>query len=451
MVSVSQINSHINNMVADLVENNIRIYGREHQIITTLLTIFSAIELDFDGKRIRGWCDTLLFGESQSGKSETAKSLIKMIGRGGYISGEGLSHVGLQGGIDKVGNSNVIRPGIFSIHDREIVVIDEMQGMTKEEFGKLSDVRMSGIARIQKIKSFRAPARCRKIWTANPRPLENGSITVKFNSEKYPINLVRKLIVTYEDMTRFDLIVGYKISDFSLRKNARVTENRKCKFTPQVLAKMVNHIWSRRVEDYVFSKEAVDACFITSERLINNYTTDFPMVLGAGQPDKMARLSAAAAGLFNLSSGNTVDGYNKITILPEHVEWVEQWLVDVFNNDDIHYQAYATQCKSVRDHGILNRDIMVQKIKSWEGYSELVFALGVNSFITEPILRIQAPSLPSASNALSHLTQMGLVKSTGRGYRKNDILNEILQNEFNEDTAIRIPADTITSQNKVEV
>lgn len=448
MVTVQQIDSHLKNIISDLVHNQIKIYGRDHQVLAALLTIFSALELNFDGKQIRGWCDTLLFGESQTGKSETAKALIKLIGRGGYISGEGLSHVGLQGGIDKIGNSNVIRPGIFSIHDGEIVVIDELQGMTKEEFGKLSDVRMSGIARIQKIKSFRAPARCRKIWTANPRPLENGSITVKFSSEIYPINLVRKLIVTYEDMTRFDIIVGYKQSEFSLRKNARTSTTYKCKFTPKIMSKMVNHIWSRKSTDYEYLPETVDACFNLSEDMIKNFTSDFPMVLGAGQPDKLARLAAAAAGLFNLSSGENVDDFNKIIIRPEHVEWVVSWLKSVFKDDDLKYGEYAKACSSKKRAGEKNRQGIYKYLTAKSQYSKIIFVLSINSHITEYVLRTQIVSIPSPTELLAWLIQAGLLIPVQNGYRKTELLNDMLLNEFkNEIGAIEIKDTPSDNQN----
>jgi len=428
-ISLQKIDAHVKEMVDDLVENHIRIYGRDHQVISTLLTVFSALQLDFDGKTIRGWLDTLLFGESQTGKSITATSILSMIKRGGYISGEGLSHVGLQGGIDKQGNSNVIRPGIFSIHDGELVIVDEMQGISKEEFGKLSDVRMSGVARIQKVKSFRAPARCRKIWTANPRPLESGSLTVKFSNDTFPINLVRKLIVTYEDMTRFDIIVGYKQSDFSLRKQQASTP-RKNIYTPEIMSKMVNHVWSRSIHNYKFLPETVNACFDISEYLIENYTSDFPMILGAGQPDKMARLAAAAAGLFNLTAGETIEDYNNIVVYPEHVEWVSNWLQKVFKEDDLQYHAYAQAHNNSIKKSREDRKNIEKFIKKLPEYHELIYALVNTMTINEYQLRTQAPSIVNVSKLLSILTRIGLLKATNKGFYKTELLNDMLQKEF---------------------
>ena len=433
---LAEIDNTIRGITSDLTHNHIKIYGREHQLIAGLLTLMSPLEINFEGKIIRGWMDTLFFGESQSGKSETIKALLLLAKRGGYISGEGLSNVGLQGGIDKMGDTNVTKPGLFSIHNGEIVFIDELQGMSVDDFSKLSDVRMSGIAKITKVKSFTAPAKCRKIWTANPRPMFGVNHTVKFNSETFPINLVRKLVVQYEDLTRFDLIVGYKQSDFSLKTKNKDLVKPKRIYGEGILSSLVNITWARKTEDIIIPKETEDACYSESERLLNKYQSDFPMVLGAGQPDRMIRLACACASLAIISPVLSVESFEKLVVYPEHVLWVGQWLDRLFNEDDLQYAQYAKKYNDRANAAHKNKAILVSKIRAIENHEQLLYALSNATCISIKQLREEAPEIDSLDKIVAGLFRSGLLRSTTHGYYKTDLFNDILQNEFVDETSI---------------
>lgn len=433
---IKQIDGVINSLVDDLAKNHMKIYERRHQAIAALLTWFSATEINFEGRTIRGWLDTLLFGESQSGKSETIKHLFKLFGRGGYISGEGLSNVGLQGGIDRIGNAHVTRPGLFSIHNGELVNIDELQGMSVEQFAQLSDVRMSGVAKIQKVKAFQAPAKCRKIWTANPRAPLGSTHTVLFNSETHPINLVRKLVVTYEDLTRFDVIVGYKQSPLDLRyknkdKKANVGESN-VRFLPQLL----NLTWNRLSEQIRIPEETTTACYDFSKELLDKYQSDFPMILGAGQPDRMIRLATACAAMTIISDKPRIEDFNNLTVWPDHVAWVAKWLGEVFCEDDLQYAIYAEKYQSREKVSRNNRGVLIDKLKSIKNYKQLLYALYHSSCITLRQLREEAPQIDNMDVVLAGIFRAGLLRSSPKGYYKTDLFNNILQQDFVQETTL---------------
>lgn len=427
----AQIDNKIQAVVKDLTLNRIKIYGRHHQIIAILLTLFSPLEILFEGKKLRGWLDTLIFGESQSGKSISAIQLImSIIKRGGYINGENMTNVGLQGGIDKVGGENMIAPGLFSICDGEIVVIDELQGMHYEEFSRLSDVRMRGIASIQKVKSFSAPARCRKIWTANPRP-PGPTVTVKFNSELHPINLVRKLIVTYEDLTRFDLIVGYKESPLEL--NSQSSECIEHIYTDEILSKAVEKAWNRKLVNVVFPKETSNACYEYSKQMVAQYKTDFPMVLGAGQPDRLARLAAACANMIPIYGDTSIDNLKQLVVKPDHVEWVVCWLNELFKSDDLNYALYAKMYRGREEAAKANKQELLAIIRGIKNYANLLYVCANSTYISSQKLREYSCQHDNLDAVISGFFRAGLLRQSKNGFVKSDFFNELLKEEFFEE------------------
>ena len=427
------IEDKINAIADDMVFNVTRMYERQDIVIAFLLTYFSPLEIIFDGRNIRGRLDILLFGESRSGKSDTVRSLQKFFKKGS-ITREKVTYAGLVGGVDKNQHGYMAKPGIFSTNDRGAIVIDEMHNLPIEDFGRMSDVRSSGIAHIQAIVTIMNLARCRKIWIANPRVSSSRLETVTFSSTTHPIHLVRHLIVALEDMTRFDVMLGFKMTPDSIRQKYRNSDKAPHVFTKEKMRRMLEIAWSRTRNDVKFSNATVQKIYDVSADLNDKYKSDFPMLIGAEQPDRLARLSAACASLVRCGEPS-IENVKTINVCPEHVEWVHKWLEHLFENNDLQYGSYAKSFKSKENQHRFNREKIVDKIRRIRNYKQILFTFNNSSSVTQQQIRTESPGVDNTDAVLSGFYRAGLIKASRGGYVKTELFNSILSNELAEEVS----------------
>lgn len=436
----SQIDQQIENICNDLTFNVTKIYNRNDLLISILLTYFSTSEFfPFDNRDIRGWLDVLIFGESRSGKSEAirgnnSKSGMLQFFKKGGLNREKATYPGLVGGVGKDQHGYYSKSGLFPANDRGLVIIDEMQNILPDELGRMSDVRSSGVAQITAIRSILCMARCRKIWIANPRP-EPGVTSVKFGAGyNHPVTLVKKLIVNDEDMTRFDLMLGFKMSPEEWRHKFRGYEKPEHIFTSNKFKRLLDIAWTRQPSDIKFKPEAVESCYSTSKYLSGEYSSDFPMIIGAEQPDRMARLAVALAGFIKIAEEKTVNELETITVYREHVEWIANWLENLFKTNDLKYAQYAHMYNQKEKQFVHVRDKIVEKIRNIKNYKQLVFACVNSGNINSRQLREEAPDIDNPDKVLSGFYRAGLIKA-GRGgmYFKTALFEDILNTEFKEE------------------
>lgn len=425
------IKQRIDTIADDLVYNVTQMYERQDIVIAFLLTYFSPLEITFDGRDIRGWLDILLFGESRSGKSDSVRTLQKFFKRGG-ITREKVTYAGLVGGVDKNQYGYMAKPGIFSLNDRGAIVVDEMHNLPVEDFGRMSDVRSSGIAHIQAIVTIMNLARCRKIWIANPRINKERYDTVMFNSVPHPINLVRQLIVALEDMTRFDLMLGFKMTPDIIRQKYRTQTKPPHIFRKEKMRRMLEIAWSRTKKDIIFEKETTQEIYKISKKLNENYKSDFPMLIGAEQPDRIARLAAACASLIKIGTPS-IENLKTVLVKPEHTEWVHNWLIHLFEENDLQYGVYAKSFKSKENQYSFNREKIIEKIRKIKNYKQILFTFNNSVFVSQQQLRTEAPGVDNTDTVLSGFYRAGLIKSVRSAYVKTELFIDLLNKELAEE------------------
>ena len=80
------------------LENITGIRERHELFFVIDLVYHSVLRFDFQGRRIKGWCEALILGDTRQGKSEAAKGILTHYRAGEMIAGESLSIAGLVGG-----------------------------------------------------------------------------------------------------------------------------------------------------------------------------------------------------------------------------------------------------------------------------------------------------------------------------------------------------------------
>lgn len=93
----------LNKVYRDLEQNVTHIYKRRELHLALDLTYHSALSIDFAGKRINGWVNALVAGDSSQGKSEASIKLMEHYGLGERVDCKNASTAGLIGGLQQMG------------------------------------------------------------------------------------------------------------------------------------------------------------------------------------------------------------------------------------------------------------------------------------------------------------------------------------------------------------
>lgn len=316
----------------DLSLNVTHIIDRENLVTMMDLVYHSVLSFNFQGRYVnKGRVDGLVIGDTRCGKSETFVAMVNHYKAGEIITGENTSKAGLLGGTQQTGNRWMTTWGKLPMNDRRLLIVDEISGMSVEDIGQLSGVRASGIAEINKIQSEKMLARTRAIWAGNPR--SNRPLSAYDTG----VQAVQELIGRPEDTARFDVAICLRSGEVSLdRINSSVRLKTVHKYTTELCNKLVMWAWSRKPEQVKFEPEAEILCLRLATEMSQRYSSVIPLVEGAEQRIKLARLAVACAvRLFSTSDGETV------LVKPEHVQYVHDFLEENFSGPGLNYLAFS--------------------------------------------------------------------------------------------------------------
>lgn len=280
----------------DLATQVTHIYGRPEMHALMDLTFHSVISFDFDGKRmVRGWMESLIIGDTRTGKSEAATRLTQHYAAGEVVSCESASFAGILGGLQQFGSAKewAITWGTIPINDRRLVVLDEISGLEPPDIGAMSSLRSSGIAELTKIQQERTYARTRLIWIGNPRG-------TKMDDYTYGVQAIRPLIGNPEDIARFDLAMSLASSDVRPGEINRGHRSGEQRYAREAMQQLVRWSWSRTPEQVKWDRNAEEAVYAAALALGRRYTEDPPLIQAANAREKVARIAVAiAARLFS--------------------------------------------------------------------------------------------------------------------------------------------------------
>lgn len=295
------------------------------------LSYHSPLFIDFDGKQVKGWVETLIIGDSSQGKSETVINLQKHYALGEKIECKNATVAGLLGGLQQFGSRWFVTWGLFPTHDRRLVILEELKGAAVEVISKLTDMRSSGIAEIPKIEKRRTYARTRVIAISNPR--SNLSIS-QYN---FGIQAIQELIGSLEDVRRFDACLVVEKSEVDPKKVNMLQTNRpvcKHRFTSDLCRELI--LWAWTTTKTYFEPDATAEILNQAIEFCDTYSETIPIVDRGSMRYKLARLSAAAAArTFSTEDGDT------IIIRKCHVEFVASLLKKTYDSKAFGYRDYS--------------------------------------------------------------------------------------------------------------
>lgn len=331
-MKVREIASRLHEIYDDISTNVTHIYEREDAHLGVDLVYHSVLRFKFRGQWVnKGWCEFLLFGDTREGKTAIVKSMLNHYKLGEFCEGEATSFAGLVGGIQNVGRQQMIHWGRIPLNDERLIAIDEVSGMPIEQLALFSGIRSSGVAQITKILTEKTFARTRLIWMSNPR---SGR---KLETYNYGVWAVKELMGKAEDISRLDFALTVASGEVDQRTiNRGLDKQVPHKLTSEACHNLVKWAWTREPKHIEITPDAEEAVLDAAERLGSKYSVQIPLVQPAEQRIKLARMSVAlAARLFSTDDGE------RVVVYPAHVEYIEQWLNEIYTKPSMGYDAFS--------------------------------------------------------------------------------------------------------------
>ena len=305
------------------------IEGRPDLFGALILTYCSVTEIPWQAGIIKGWLDTMVIGDTRTGKSQMAQRLVKTLGMGGYINGENARRTGVIGGVQRFGDSWVITWGAIPMNDRGLLIIDEASGLEVDDIKDLSSTRSSGAVTLNKIVKGEARARTRLIWLSNPR---SGRNLADFYWKGY--GAFQEFIPVAEDQARYDLVLT------AAREDIDVLDGIDSEVQPKVepWLDLFNAAWGLPAEDIIFPQGFKAKVKEVSHRINDEYGGG-PLIVGVAVHEKLLRICCAVAVL----CGEIREG--KLYVAEKHLEWAYEFLKMTLEKESFAYADYIREFK----------------------------------------------------------------------------------------------------------
>jgi hypothetical protein len=314
------------------------IYGKPELHIGYDLVCHSVLDFNVFGKPIdKGWLEGLVIGDTRTGKSQVGTRLIQHYQNGVLKTCEGATFAGLVGGIDTVGNSWIVNWGLLPQSDRRMVILDEMSGLYDSGIiDKMSSIRSSGVAEINKIKKAYAKARVRLMWISNPVS-KHGRQAVLDPYGYTGVEALRDLVRTQEDMARFDFVLSVHADP---AEGAMINASHPVPTNPvyntELCSALLLWAWSRTPADVIWVAGAEAALRAAAVQIGKQYVADPPLVQVQSVRMKLARLAVAiAARTFATSDGR------RLLIRKKHVAAAVEFLHSIYSSPVMGYRRHS--------------------------------------------------------------------------------------------------------------
>ena len=414
---------------ADLERNVTYIWERRNVAFAVDLIYHTVLNFYFQEQFVkRGWGELLIIGDSGQAKTTIVERLMQHYRLGELHSGESSKRTGLVYNMQQTNKRWFLVWGAFPLNDGGLVTIDELSGLSEDDLGVMSDVRSSGIAKATGVITAETTSRTRAIFISNPR---NGR---PLNSETYGVNSVLKLMGKAEDVRRLDLAMAVASGDVDpslVNKSLKDIPEVPHVYTSDACNTRVLWAWSRKPDDVIFTPEATERILECATEMGKQYSSKVPIVEAADQRIKIARLSVAAACCVFSSD----DSGEKVIVLPEHVDFVVDFMNELYHSKSFGYDKMSEQDSLTSDTSADNISRLRATFLTLPimDFNEMVSILYQLPYFSRATLE-DYTGLPKDDlrMLLKFMTTNSLVDKVRGDYRRLPLGTELLENMVNK-------------------
>ena len=350
------LSTKIDEVYDDIEANVTRIFRRRDLHLCIDVTYHSVLFFNFDEQLQKGWINTLITGDSSQGKSETSMRLMDHYKLGARHECKNATSAGLLGGLQQLGSRWFVSWGIIPMHDKRLVVLEEIKGTPIEVLAKLTDMRSSGIAELSKIEKRKAHARTRLVMISNPRRDK------EIASYNFGVEAIKELIGSPEDVRRFDLAVIVSSSQIEPSEINRLSKSRPKvahRYTTSLCHQRVLWAWTRTPDKIEFDDDAAALCLVVAIELCSEFTEAIPLVDRGTMRFKLARIACALAAM-----SFSTDDLETIRVRKCHVDYAKSFILRNYNDTVFGYADFSKArsfAHHVKDPKIIRLQILHTK------------------------------------------------------------------------------------------
>ena len=409
----------------DLERNVTYIWERRPVAFAVDLIYHTVLNFYFQEQYVkRGWGELLIIGDSGQAKTTIVERLMHHYRLGELHSGESSKRTGLVYSMQQTNKRWFLVWGAFPLNDGGLLTIDELSGLSEDDLAVMSDVRSSGIAKATGVITAETTSRTRVIFISNPR---NGR---QLNSETYGVNAILKLMGKAEDVRRLDIAMSVASGDVDpalVNKSLKDIPEVPHVYTSDACNTRVLWAWSRRPEDVIFTPEATELILEKATEMGSKYSSKVPVVEAADQRIKIARLSVAAAACVC----STDESFTKVIVKPEHVEFVVDFMNELycaksFGYDKLSEQEAATSDVSADNISKLRKAFLILPIMDFNDMAKILYQLPYFSRAT--LEDYSGMGKDDLRALLKFMTNNHLVEKFKGDYRRLPLGTELLEN-----------------------
>jgi len=410
------VEDRINRFTKDLMTNYVKMWDREDVIIAVNMCMFSALEFVFNKRKIRGWVELLLFGDSGTAKSLTVTPLMEHYKVGHTITGEAVTSAGLIGSMSRIGiGTRHLVWGALPANDRKMVFIDEIHDADASIIKNLTSLRSSGKAiKTVEMGTRETTARVRIIFAANP-------VKKKIKDETFPIQLIKQVFESQEDRARLDLVLILSDEEISIDVINRLDENdnNESDFDSALCNELITFVWSRKPEQIIFAIGVTEYILKKSANMIEEYTDrDIGIVHKSRYTEKLARLSVSVAAM----CFSHID-YKDIIVKKEHVDYAIYFQRKIYNKPECNYDNL---CGFNKDDNMENIEGTLSMIEKCPGK----VLLTMSEFFAKKDFDAIAGSIQSGDVLFNELLCKRYIEKTRSGYSKTSLMAQLIKQAY---------------------
>jgi len=274
------------------------IYGFEEIKEAIVLQLFGGVpHIQPDGTRIRGNIHILITGDPGIGKTQLLKFVSQIVPRGKYVSGKGVSGVGLTASVrkDEFLGSWVLEAGALILCNKGLICIDEFDKMSSDDqiaMHEAMSVETVSIAKASIVATL--PAQTSVLAGANPK---------RGRFDPY-VSIAQQIDIPETLLSRFDLKFALRDvpdADRDEKLTRHIISSRMSPETveppisPEILRKYI--AYARKIENIELTPEASDLLQKFYVNMRNAYTGEqVPTVsITLRQYEALIRLAEASA------------------------------------------------------------------------------------------------------------------------------------------------------------
>jgi hypothetical protein len=400
----------------DLTTNVAGVVDREELAMAYDVAWHSALAFNFGGKLDdRGWVELLVFGDTRTGKSETAHRLAAHYRNGKVFSSEGATRAGLVGGATQPNGSKhwIATWGSIPQNDRRLIVLDEAQALV-DIVKDMGSIRSKGVAEMVKVGINQSTlARTRLIWICNP--LTQGKLDEFADGA---MTALAEFMPASEDRARFDLACAVSSSDVAdTQIYAGIRKDRKQPtYSSEACEKLILWAWSRTPEQIIIPKSVESHVLNIAKEIVAKYDKgNFELVQGSNLHVKLARISVAcAARVFSTDETGEL-----LVVENRHVDAAREIMEQAYDNDAMGLGRASKRAKKDSKMALSHMD----QVRTWlrTGHAAgMPTAYGTETFralrTSQGRLKVgdftvmTGLGMGEAIQVISHLSELGVLK-----------------------------------------